>query len=306
MLSSSVQLVPIVTTLTITLLALKGILQTLFSPSHAPPEPRKPRAYSYPEVALDGDLARDARETFVADGVSAFACSKASGSTNFDFFGMKRSSSGLVSFYLGDVSGKGLSASLCQVACVSSLKLASSISVDPVGIVSEVNESLSRRGIEGRFATLIYGTLDATSGRLRLLSAGHHKPIRISRNNQAETLDCPPCLPVGILAEHKYVLTEHRLEPGDTLLLYSDGITEARDRSRVFWGEARLAEAAQRFHSPLPRHLVKNIFEQVQDFSYARKDDQTILAIHYSGLRSEFATETLERVPDHQLQGCLA
>lgn len=247
-------------------------------------------------VQLFGCLSReteDSTATFETDGLSAYACSKASGEFNFDFYGTSQSHSGLVSFYLGDVAGKGLPASLCQNNCISTLRLASSISQDPIGIVSEVNKTLCDCAPDGRFATLLYGTLDLSSGRLRLLSAGHPSPIRISRDEAVETLTCTPCLPVGVQSEHQYVLTEHRLNPGDTLVIYSDGIVESRDAGNGFLGEHRLAAIAKKYHSTLPGHLVAIIFDQIQAFCPNRKDDQTILAMHYSGLHSEFETNRL-------------
>ena len=249
----------------------------------------------FSESLWGDDVLEETADSYRFDGLSAYACSKASRGENFDFFEVKEVKDGLVSFYLGDVSGKGIAASLCQAVCTSVLKLASTITTDPVSIVSEVNDSLSRRGIEGRFVTLLYGTLDITSGKLRLLSAGHPDPILISENDETRLLPCKPCLPVGILAEHKYVVTEYWLKPGDTLLLYSDGITEARDVRREFFGEDRLQEIAQCYNSTLPRVLIDRIFEKLETFTSSRKDDQTALALHFSGLHSEFTTKVLQR-----------
>lgn len=252
-----------------------------------------PQDFHLPEISFEGETPDDILDSFQTSGLSTFACSKAGGSMNVDFCQVIQSRPGFVSFYVGDVSGKGLSASLFQTVCTSILKLASAVSLDPVGIVSELNRTLCGRGIDGRYATLLYGTLDLSSGRLRLLSAGHPSPIRVTRNDKVDFLDCKACLPVGILEEHRYALSEHRLMPGDTLLLYSDGVIEARDAGRQFFGSRKLATIAQKFHSTLPHHMVERIFEQVQHFSSSRKDDQTILALHYSGLPSEYATNTL-------------
>jgi serine phosphatase RsbU (regulator of sigma subunit) len=274
----------------LSLLAFYRVIQLL--PETPGPRRRSP-PQAVPDISWEGESSDDISSSFDTNGLSAFACSKTKGSANSDFFDISQSRSGLVSFYLGDVGGNGLSASLCQASCTSVLKLASAISLDPVGIVSEVNESLCRREAGERYAKLLYGTLDLTSGRLRLLSAGHPNPIRVSRDDRVEVLECTPCLPVGILPEHKYVITEHRLEPGDTLLLYSDGIVATRDGSQEALGDQGLARMAQELHSTLPGHMVENLFEQVCHFGSSRKDDQTLLALHYSGLRSEFATNKL-------------
>ena len=257
------------------------------------PKARESRVLSLPDLSFDGEVAGELLDVFQTEGLSSSVCSRASGSVNLDFFGAKESAEGLVSFYLGDVSGKGLAASLYQATCVSTLQLAASISLDPVGIVSEVNETLCRRGGKERFATLVYGTLEISSGRLRLLSAGHPNPIKISKNSQAKVMECAPCLPVGISSEHKYALTEHYLQPGDSLLLYSDGVTEARDSRRDFLGECGLLKLAERHHCGLPGFMVESVLDQVQEFSPTRKDDQTLMILHYSGVRSEYATNSL-------------
>ena len=263
------------------------------SPRHSEQQVKLP--FSYPDDfdALIESEIEQRTDNFQVEGARAWTRSKSCGGQSRDFFEIRESARNTVNFYLGDVAGKGVPATLYQVSCVSLLRQASSISVEPTGVVSEVNRTLTEREMDGRHATLVYGTLDLSSGRLRLLSAGHPQPIRLSRDGSVEVLDGTVCLPLGAVAEHKYVHTEYHLDPGDTLLLYSDGITATRNRKRETFGARSLLRSLPQHDVSSPKALVDRIFEEVSDFGSTHNQEQTVMAVTYTGLTSEFDTNKL-------------
>lgn len=282
-----------VTIAVICLLALNGLYRLLCSRPRIEVPAAPATSYRYPKMAT-----QDTTDTFEIEGLRAYTLSKAGSAVNYDFFDVQNHCKNVVTFYLGDVSGKGESAADCRSACRSLLKHAARISLDPAGVVAAVNETLASYELDGRYATLLYGRLDLTSGRLLLLSAGHPNPIRISRRlDRTQILECSPCLPVGILTGHDYVVSGFSLLPGDTLLLYTDGITEARDSNRQFFGEHNLMQVAHQAHSPSPQALVDSILRRVDSFSPILGDDRTVMAITYVGLRSEYSTNRMEVNP---------
>jgi serine phosphatase RsbU (regulator of sigma subunit) len=285
-------------TIGMTSLLFLGALSWLFALRRLPADDYQPAQPPGRYLSCsDETIPVESVDSFQTDGLRAWARSKASFDANSDFFEIRQRTDNLVTFFLGDVSGKGVPASLYQLSCATLLRQASGISLDPVGVVSEVNRTLASRDTDGRYATLLYGVLELSSGRLRLLSAGHPNPLNVSRNGDVEVLECSPCLPVGIVPGHEYALTEHQLKPGDTLVLYTDGITEARGQDREFFGEHSLRDVARQYASTFPRALVDKIFEKVTDFSAGRPESQTVVALGYSSPRSEFETNKLGATP---------
>jgi hypothetical protein len=111
--------------MSVTILSLLAFYRVIRQIPDASRPRRRSVVHAVPDISWDGEISDDVSSSFDTNGLSAFGCSKASGSVNFDFFDTSQSRSGLVSFYLGEVAGQGLSASLCQASCTSVLKLAS-------------------------------------------------------------------------------------------------------------------------------------------------------------------------------------
>jgi serine phosphatase RsbU (regulator of sigma subunit) len=136
-----------------------------------------------------------------------------------------------------------------------------------------------------RFVTAQLGELDVESGRLRWLNAGHPAPLLARGGRVIATLDCSPTLPVGFggaVAE----IAEERLQPGDNLLFYTDGVIEARSSSGEFFGEGRLADLLERaLHANLPAaETVRRLSHAILDHQGSPlQDDATTLLLTWHG-----------------------
>ena len=141
---------------------------------------------------------------------------------------------------VGDVVGKGLGAALLMAKLQATVRAFTGEVASLAELGARVNRILCRDGIKGRFATLLYLEVASDSGALRLLNAGHPPPILL-QDGALSTLR-PTALPVGAKADAKFVEQTLDVAPGGLVMLYSDGVTEARNRERDLFGDKRLAE----------------------------------------------------------------
>ena len=187
-------------------------------------------------------------------------------------------------FCIGDVSGKGVPSSLVM-AVVHSLfhSLAQRMS-NPARIMQSINETASEDNETNMFVTLFIGVLDLPTGRLRYCNAGHDAPLLIDQG--VKPLSVNSNLPVGLFDDFNYNLQEVELQPDTTLLLYTDGLTEATDRQRHMFGLQRIIDTActcAEQGTVTPTALMDALQEQADRFSEGtpQSDDLTMLAIHY-------------------------
>jgi sigma-B regulation protein RsbU (phosphoserine phosphatase) len=155
-----------------------------------------------------------------------------------DFLPLKNGAAGLS---LGDVSGKGLGAALLMAKLQATLR-AYAGDTEGEGALADmgarVNQVLCRDGLANRFATLLILRAEPDSGRVRFMNAGHMPPLVLSAG---EVKRHPPVAPLlGVLPEARFAEQEVNLAEGDLLVAYSDGLTEAMNRSEDFFGEERL------------------------------------------------------------------
>jgi sigma-B regulation protein RsbU (phosphoserine phosphatase) len=139
---------------------------------------------------------------------------------------------------LGDVSGKGLGAALLMAKLQATLWALATDFSSLAELGARANGILCRDGLPGSFATLVYLELGPDSGQVRVLNAGHLPPITV-QSGRLETLP-PVATPLGALPGSVYTEQRVEIEPGGFLLVYSDGLTEARNKEGEFFGEERL------------------------------------------------------------------
>jgi serine phosphatase RsbU (regulator of sigma subunit) len=219
------------------------------------------------------------------DSISAdfvFAASTVSaGEVGGDFYDIFEASAGKTAIVLGDVSGKGVSAALLVSVLQGAIR--SSTSAQHEFACERINQMLCELTAQARFATLFWGVFDAASGTLRYVNAGHEGPMLIRRGqNQIERLDHGgPVL--GLLPCARYSAGSVRIDPSDTLLIYSDGITEAANGNEEEFGEDRLKDIISRAGETWPKELCDQIMTGVSTFSSAgpEPDDRTLLVIEF-------------------------
>ncbi len=211
-------------------------------------------------------------------------------------------------FCIGDVSGKGAPSAMVMGVIHSLFRAFSAHENNPARIMQAINE-ISCQGNESNiFVTMFIGVLDLPTGRLRYCDAGHDAPIVIEergrRNEEGGMregerivhISVKPHLPVGVFEDVKYGMQETQLEPGSTLFLYTDGLTEAKDTGRKLFGMKRMEEVLQGDCPIQPRELIETITRRVHEFvgDAEQSDDLTMLAIHYTPKHFESRlTETL-------------
>jgi serine phosphatase RsbU (regulator of sigma subunit) len=182
-----------------------------------------------------------------------------------------------------DSVGHGLPAAVLATVAISAYRHARRNSLDLPDIAAEINAAIAGQVGSSQFATAVLARLDIGTGWLRWINAGHPEPLILRRASVVRPPACPPARPLG-LQEDKPVCCEIRLEPGDRLLLYTDGITEARSPDGEFFGEQRLADfisAAVAAGQPAPE-TVRRLMRQVLDHQADQlQDDASIVVLEW-------------------------
>jgi len=197
-----------------------------------------------------------------------------------DYFDVFPLSEGRTAFLIADVSGKGLGAAILTTMLQGALS-GMTLGIDPARVVNHVNQFLCSHSEVGRYATMFFGILDQ-QGHLEFINAGHPSPILI-RRGVAEEAFTEGSYPVGLVPEAQYTAVCLKLEPGDTLVLFSDGVTEAADPDEQMFGTTRLKELLTgQLECPLEQ-LQKCVLEAVENFARGahQADDLTLLIVRY-------------------------
>ena len=219
------------------------------------------------------------REGAFFDAVGEMMPCRAIGGDFFDYIDLPDNGFG---FALGDVAGKGPPAALLGAMFQGSLAARAFASVGSAATMAAVNTALVRRGIQGRFVTLFYGVL-FPDGRLSYCNAGHNPPMLVtgSRVERLETGGMVLGLFDGTPFEEGSVV----LEPGDFLVTFSDGVSEAMDREGEEFGDERLLESIATMTENEVAPRLKHIFASVSAFTAgaAQNDDVTGMVVGYRG-----------------------
>ena len=184
-------------------------------------------------------------------------------------------------FCIGDVSGKGIPASLVMAVTRSLFRAMSAHEDSPAKIVASMNDSMTESNENSMFVTFFCAVLDLTTGQLRYCNAGHNPPMILT--NAIRVLSVEPNVPLGIIKGIDFVEQEIPFHYDDALFLYTDGLSEAENIDHEQFGEDRI-EAALHGRKPSDQHL-NNIAGKVADFvgEAPQSDDLTMLFIHYLG-----------------------
>ena len=197
-----------------------------------------------------------------------------------DYFDVFPMSEERTAFVIADVAGKGIGAALLTTMLQGALT-GMTIGADPVRVFHHINDFLCRHADVGRYATMFFGMLDR-QGNLDYLNAGHPSPLLLRRGAVSEIFT-EGSFPVGLIPEAKYAAVRVTLEPGDTLVLFSDGVTEAADPEEQMYGVPRLSEAVAGQHDAPLDQLQKKVVDSVETFARgaSQADDITLLLIRY-------------------------
>lgn len=188
---------------------------------------------------------------------------------------------GKLTFLLGDVAGKGVAASLLMTHLHAMFRSLSGLDLDLAKLIETANRVFCESTFAGQYATLICGRAGA-DGAVEISSAGHYPALHISKNGVVEV--CSTGVPLGMFSKSTYAVNRVKLEPGDSLLLYTDGICEAAGPDGKEFGVAQIQRLAAERHGWAPHRLVGSFLDDVHLFSAGKHqaDDQTVMAIRRS------------------------
>lgn len=231
-------------------------------------------------------IARDIQQALLPHGFTGFPHLAVTGvhspchEVGGDYFDVFPLSDGRVAFLIADVSGKGLGAALLTTMLQGALS-GMSIGADPVKVFNHINRFLCRHAEVGRYATLFIGML-APDGGFEYIKAGHPSPLLL-RKGEISELYAEGSFPVGLVPEAEYTAARLQLEPGDTLVLFSDGVTEAEDPDRRLFEVSGLSKALDGLHDAPLETLQQSVLESVRSFTRGanQSDDLTLLVVRY-------------------------
>jgi sigma-B regulation protein RsbU (phosphoserine phosphatase) len=236
-------------------------------------------------VTRDTQLARRIQKTFLPRALPQiagyeFAAHHSAGlEVGGDFYDFVGLPDGQLGILIGDVSGKGIPAALNMARLLNEVRFHALSLASPAELLAQLNQALVRYGEEDSFVSLLVMTLDAARARLTLANAGHQPPVLRSNKMEVERLASEACLPLGVEKSARYTDQRFALSPGDIVVAFTDGITEATNTSLEHYTYSRLEKLlGSKGHSA--RSLVNHIIEDVDDFigDAPEADDIAIVA----------------------------
>ena len=198
---------------------------------------------------------------------------KAVGGDLYDFFIRDEK----LFFCIGDVSGKGVPASLVMAVSRTLFRNIAASTSEPHRIVEMMNVNICEGNENCMFVTLFVGVLDLKTGRILFCNAGHDAPFV-----EGTQIDCKSNLPIGVIPDLNYSDQEIEMAPGSILFLYTDGLTEAEDANHKLFGKERVAAVVSTFDGT-PRQLIETVTDAVLQFvgETEQHDDLTLFALKY-------------------------
>ncbi len=203
------------------------------------------------------------------------------GGDYYDFLNLGKERLG---FVIGDISGKGIAAALLMANLQANLRSQCAIALDqPQRLLCSVNQLFCDNTPDGAFATLFFGEYDDAASRLRYANCGHLPALLLHSDDTVERLEATATV-LGIFKDWDCEIGECQLRSGDTLALYTDGITESYNSADEQFGEQRLIEALLRHRQASSQAALASIVDEVQRFNpHEQHDDITLIIAKHRG-----------------------
>ena len=204
-----------------------------------------------------------------------------------DFYDVIDKDNGRLGFCIGDVAGKGLGAALFMAITRTVMH---ATAIQPLAVeacMHQVNRLMeAESGDTSMFVTAIYGEIDEQTGEVSYCNAGHNLPLLLRADGSTEFLQAPQGLSLCLVEDFEYRAARLVLAPGDVLLLYTDGVTEAFNPVREEYSDERLARVVASAPDRSPQGLLRHVLADVRDFADGapQSDDITMLALRYRGV----------------------
>ncbi len=247
------------------------------------------------------DVAQNIQESFIprnfdsldGTGLSIAGSMDAARYVGGDFYDFFMVDSDHVGLAIGDVSGKGVPAALFMAVTKSIIESQTRPGLEPSEIMAKVNINLCRNNNENMFVTSWLGILELSTGSLKYCSAGHNPPVIVRSGAPPEMVQCKPSLVLGAREGVKYATFQIDMSVGDSILLYTDGVTEANDGYQGFYGTDRLKAMLDAHRSEPLEEQIRLIRNDIADFTHGVEqfDDITMLMFRYDGKPDREKTE---------------
>lgn len=184
-------------------------------------------------------------------------------------------------FTIGDVAGKGVPACLVMAVAKTLLKATASQGYLPDEILRVVNRELCHNNESCTFVTIFCGLLNTKTGEVVYADAGHNPPLVVRRGQSVQFLDKPGGPVAGVLEEARFQTRRVRLQPGDFLFLYTDGVTETMNGQEELFAEARLQQAVGALRNSSPEAVVRGVMQELGRFAQGapQADDMTLMTV---------------------------
>jgi sigma-B regulation protein RsbU (phosphoserine phosphatase) len=198
-----------------------------------------------------------------------------------DFYDFFRIDNDHIGFTIADVSGKGVPAAIFMAVSRTLLRATGIRGVSPAECMTYSNDLLSQESVNYMFVTMFYGIYNIRTGEVCYSNAGHNPPYLMKANGHVELLPLSKDIVAGAIDDYQFTQESIQLEPGDTLLLYTDGVTEAIDTDEKEYGEARLEKLLAQNCKLSCQEIVDNVKADVKAFAgeAEQSDDITLLAL---------------------------
>ena len=186
-------------------------------------------------------------------------------------------------FIVGDVSGKGVPASLVMAVTCRLFRTVASHFHTPAEIVTALNDTLSENNESNMFCTFFLGILDLQTGEMKYCNAGHNAPVVMHASGKVEYMDVLPNLPLGLFGGFPYEDQKCMLSKGDSLFLYTDGVTEAENVEKELYSDEHLLEFLASYQGEDPKKVVEGVMEDIHRHAIGaeQSDDITVMCLNY-------------------------
>jgi serine phosphatase RsbU (regulator of sigma subunit) len=217
--------------------------------------------------------------------VQAYAIMEPAKSVGGDFYDAFFAAPDLLFVAVGDVSGKGMPAALFMARTITQMRMEVVRRRSPSVVLEAVNRALCEGNDTGMFVTLFCGILEIETGKFIFANAGHNPPLLLGEDGRHGFLKLKKGLVAGIMEDSRYPADTLQLAPGQSVLLYTDGVTEAMDPRAAFYSEARLLATLCAHDWDGPRAMIDAVRADMAEFSQdaSQADDITMLALRYRG-----------------------
>jgi sigma-B regulation protein RsbU (phosphoserine phosphatase) len=198
-----------------------------------------------------------------------------------DFYDFFRIDDERIGFVIADVSGKGVPAAIFMAVSRTLIRATGIRGVSAAECMTYSNELLAKESVNCMFVTVFYGIYNIKTGEVTYTNAGHNPPYLLKANGSLKSLGNSKNIAAGVMEDIPFTEETLQLEPGDTLLMYTDGVTEATDTEEKEYGEARLEALLKQSTQADCQQIIDNVKADVKAFvgEAEQSDDITLLAL---------------------------